>query len=238
MQECPTSQGVFKIEVILMEQKILDAAHTLTFEKSGTTFEVPAYYFTEFSTKDQVDAANYLARSARKEDKSLIYELGYGTSLSPLDSAGAGSNRVVLAFDIQGQFPGRLKDGSEAVKLPSHESGSLASFFKLDIRDLINQGNSVKADLVYSIVPFPNLTEEMLKLGLQLSDNVYVVPNPLTSIETPPEEMVRKISQRHIGELLMLTKSEIEAILGTSKSAYLETETASDKIPVIHAHLP
>jgi hypothetical protein len=221
-----------------MEHKILDGAQTLTFERSGTVLETPAYYFTDFSPKDQIDAANYLAAAAKRENKFLAYELGYGTSLSPLDCAGAGENRVVLAFDTQGQFPGGLKDGSEAIKLPSQESGSLAAFFKLDIRDLIKSNNYVKADLVYSIVPFPNLVSEMLKAGLQLSDDVYVVPNPLRAIETPADEMVKTVSPKHVGELLRLTKQEIEVALGTSKSSYLITEAPDEKIPVIHAHLP
>lgn len=221
-----------------MEQKLLSDAQVLSFEGTDRVFETPAYYFTKFSKEDQLDAVDNLARAVRKEGKSLIYELGYGTSLSPLDSAGAGKNRVVLAFDILGQFPENLRNGSDNVKIPDKQSGSLAAFFKLDVRDIIKRGNPVKADLAYSIVPFPNLAEEMIKLGLELSDNVYVVPNPLATTDYPPEDIIKRMPSKYLGEVLMLTKSEIEATLGTSKSGYLTTLGPSDKTPILHAYLP
>ena len=221
-----------------MEQKLLDEAHALSFEGVKENVKTPAYYFTELPTKFQIDAITRLAATAKAENKFLIYELGYGNSLSPLDSAGAGKNRVVLAFDIQGQFPGNIRLGTDSAKIPDQESGSFAAFFKIDVRDVIKNGNPIKANLAYSIVPFPNLTGEMIKLGLELSDNVYVVPNHLATKEYPPEDAIKNLPLGFSGEILMLTKSEIEEAIGTSKSAYITTDSPTDKIPVVHAYLP
>lgn len=219
-----------------MEVGVFDKAKPLEYADPIETHTVPAYFFTELSTEEQHKICTQLAQLARQDNMFLIYELGYGNSLSPVDSAGAGENRAVLAFDIQGKSIEKLVRGTENIKIPSNESNSFAAFFKLDFTSLPAQEDLPKADVAYSIAPFPNAIPDIVNVGLQLAGEVFVVTNPDTKFQGPIDVAIPNLPPGAKGQIIMLNKEEIESRIGTSNSAFLGGIDADQKIPVIQVN--
>lgn len=217
-----------------MEIGVFEKAKPLEFANPVEKYALPVYYFTHLSRDEQLEICTKLAQSARRDHMYLAYELGYGNSLSPVDSAGADVNRAVLAFDVQGQTTEKLVRGTDTIKIPTPESNSFAAFFKLDFKSLPGLDGLPKADIAYSIAPFPNSFSEIANVGLQIANEVFIVSNPDKKLSGPIEQILPGMPSGVKPEILMLNKSEVESHIGTSSSAFLGGIQPGEKIPVIH----
>jgi hypothetical protein len=192
---------------------------------------LPAYYFLEQPDDKQLEIAQSIAFNSVKNHLNLILEIGYGSSLSPLDTAISKKDTIVMAFDPNGKFFGNIKSGTENLKLPSEDSSSLAVFFKQDIRKL-KKADFPSASQVHIIAPYPTMVKDMIMLGLELSNTVLLLPNPAQTEEGYFEKIVSELPKDLDGEVDYLNQRDLEQVLGTSKSSFIFI-TGNETTPLI-----
>jgi len=197
----------------------------------GEKYPLPAFTFNHLSKDGQLGTANILALKAKSKGFKLIYEIGYGTSLSPLDSAFSETDSVVLGFDPNGKFPEKIQAGTEDLAFPKTKTGSLAALFSLDASDLIKTGFP-KASRLQCISPYPTMVRDMILLGSKLSNRVDILPNPNMVDPKEFEEIIKNLPNHISGEVLYLNKEGLIKEIGTSKSSYI-FPSAQEKVPLI-----
>ena len=202
----------------------------------GEHIKIPAFYFLELPPERQLEIAHSLALATVNDRRELVYEIGFGQSLSPVDTAFAGKDRTVIAVDPKGEFYGRVRAGLESLKLPAPESYSLAALFKLYAGELTGSRKFPRSSWVQSFSPYPNMVKEIAATGSKLSDNVYVVLNPMAIEANSLDKMTKNLPQGFACKIKHLTKTQIEELLGTTMSAFLGGTPTEGKVPVLEAH--
>lgn len=213
-----------------LENSYKEAKRTV-YSHRGSSYDLPAFSFLHLPKIEQFDTAHDLAIKAKQKGLKLIYEIGFGTSLSPLDSAMAEKNSLVMGFDPNGRFPEKITAGTENVNFPKDVSYSMATLFSLDAADLIKK-NFPKAHRVQCISPYPTMVSSMISIGTKLSNNVDILPNPNMVDPKEFENIIKNLPPNQNGEVVYLNKQELEEILGTSKSSYIFPST-QEKVPLI-----
>lgn len=208
-----------------------ESAKRTVYIHKGEKYPLPAFTFNHLSRNDQLGIANILAINAKSKGFKLIYEIGYGTSLSPLDSAFSETDSVVMGFDPNGKFPEKIQSGTEDLTFPKTKTRSLAALFSLDASDLIKNGFP-KASRLQCISPYPTMVQDMVYLGSKLSNRVDILPNPNMVDPKEFEEIVRSLPSHLSGKIVYLNKEELIKEIGTSKSSYV-FPSAQEKVPLI-----
>lgn len=218
-------------EVVL---RALEVGKTVYYISGQGSREIPAIDITEQPIDSQIDIAKNLANSAIEDRRMLVYDIG-NHPLSPADAAvGLGNNVTVIGLNPE---PKPLEDvirGTENIKLPKEGSGSLGLNTRLTAEDA---GKYLpRANQAQAFAPYPSDVGKMVNLGCRIADNTFVVINPSSVFEYPPESALGEIPSNCTAMVEKMTRKEIEKILGTSLSAFLGGYGDNDKIPVIVAH--
>jgi hypothetical protein len=193
--------------------------------------QLPAFSFVHLPEQQQLEIAQQLVDKAKNKGKKLIYEIGYGNSLSPLDTALTESDSLVLGFDPNGNFPKLIKSGTEEIKFPSSKINSLTALFSLN-SNLLIKNNFPKADRVQCISPYPTMVKDMVNQGLELSDKVIILPNPNQIDSKEFQKIIDDLPLEYSGEIKYLSKEELINEIGTSSSKYIFPSN-QEKTPLI-----
>jgi hypothetical protein len=191
--------------------EIKKRAITLQLIGGAVNSRVPVFSFIELGVTDQIDIAKQLALSTLKDGKRLIYDIGFGTTKSPIDIAGTFKNTTVLGFDPQGIFNERFRIGTENINIPTIQSKSIAALFGLTLQQLV-KNEFPSANRLQSIAPYPNMTIKIITSGCLISDELYVILNPNNSEKYPPKNILKMLPTNISAELSEMTPSEIENI--------------------------
>jgi len=203
----------------LLESSLESAKRTLYLHR-GTEIPLPAFSFCHLPEKNQLVIAHKLSSNFKNKGLKLIYEIGFGTSLSPLDTALAERNSAIMGFDPNGKFPEKIRAGTEYFIIPKDKTKSLTVLFSLNALDLI-KSDFPKASRLQCISPYPTMVQDMIFIGSQLSNKVDILPNPNMVEPREFKNIVNNLPPPAIGKVMYLTKAEITKKIGTSRSSYV-----------------
>ncbi len=212
----------------------LESAKRTIYVHRGIKYPLPAFSFEHLSEDNQLDIAQKLASNLKNNGLKLIYEIGYGTSLSPLDSALAEADCAVMGFDPNGKFPEKIQAGTEDLVFPKTKTKSLTALFSLDASELVKKGFP-KASRLQCISPYPTMVRDMISLGSKLSDRIDILPNPNMVDPKEFEDIIESLPPHLSGKIAYLNKEELIKEIGTSKSSYV-FPSSQEKVPLIRVN--
>ena len=195
------------------------------------TIQIPYFLFDNLSKDIQLDIAYSLSNATIKDNRILVYEIGCGTSLSPITAAAKEKGETVIAFDAKAKPDPSYRAGTISLDIPSPDMESYAAFFNLDIND-IDTSKLARSKLAYSISPFPNSIDSFINFGIKVSDEVIIVPNPRQKIETFDSLKSIQIPNVDIS-LHKISKDQITELIGSTESAFIDNESSQFGVNII-----
>jgi uncharacterized UPF0146 family protein len=195
--------------------------------------KIPYFIFDNLSIDKQLDLIYSLSNATVRDHRDLIYEIGCGESLSPISSAAKEKNRTVIAIDSKNKPELSYRAGTISLEIPNPDKQSFAAYFNLDIKN-VDTERLAKSKLVYSISPFPNSIENFIDFGTKISEEVIIIANPRQNLDT--FKILNKIKTKNV-ELLInrMNTYQIAELIGTSESAFIDSESAKFGTYVIRA---
>jgi len=171
-----------------------------------------------------------LANATIQDRRELVFEIGPGESMSPVNCALNRNRRTVIAFDSHNKPEHSYVAGSIEITHPQYE-GSFAVLFNQNFKTL-NTNKLPRVKRVQAIVPFPNTIDDIVTFGTQISEQVIIIPNPNQKYQTG--ELSHPLPQNSKSEVRNLSLLEIEKLIGTISSSFIDRRLPSNhRLPVI-----
>lgn len=192
--------------------------------------------YLEYTGADPVGFANELAEKTLADGRPLLVEVGPSGMESPPMVAASGlfPDATILAFDKEITPPTEFP---RPIPLPS--DSSLAVFFNTDV--VLLDSDKVKADRVYGLAlntrDVPGVLAKACLLVKSTGD-IIIVPDPILVQHEVPADLMKQVPSRLciFEPTQFLTLDEIEILLGTRASFFIQRELPAGKTtPVIIA---